>query len=156
MRESTSSGWIWQGISNFSKAVREINLSEDAKPLTTSNGSCPNSVWFAGKTDPSNACSEFVFGNKGERWKKFNIDIARNNFANKIINSILDFLNKTENNRYLFDFIAKDLKINIDYELSNLYDMVKEKHISASFEDVVIATKKRIIVSIESFIEDKQ
>jgi hypothetical protein len=51
----------------------------------------------------------------------------------------------------LLDSVAQDLNIDIDYECSQLFDMVKEKHINISFEEVVLSASKTIVKAISSF-----
>lgn len=53
----------------------------------------------------------------------------------------------------LFDYIQDDLKFECDFELTQIFDMVEEKNIDVSLEDIIKATIKRVVVAIESFKE---
>ena len=68
----------------------------------------------------------------------------------QIIEEINCFLDENVNS-YLFDLIQQDLKIEIDNELSSLYDEVKEKKFNVSFEDVIRAVVNRIKIAISTF-----
>ena len=65
---------------------------------------------------------------------------------------IIDFLDENVDD-YLFDLLQEDLKINIDIELTSLYDEVEEKKIEVSFEDIVKAVINRVKIAISTFEE---
>lgn len=69
-----------------------------------------------------------------------------------MIQEILDFLNENVD-QYLFDLIKEDLNIEIDDELSCLYDEVQEKKVYASFEDIVRSVINRVKIAISTFEE---
>lgn len=69
-----------------------------------------------------------------------------------MIQEILDFLDENTN-EYLFDLIKEDLKIEIDNELSSLYDEVREKKVDVSFENIVNTVVNRIKIAISTFEE---
>lgn len=68
------------------------------------------------------------------------------------IKEIIDFLDENVDT-YLFDRIKEDLKIEIDDELSSLYDDINEKVIDVSFEDVIRAVINRVKIAISTFEE---
>ena len=72
------------------------------------------------------------------------------NKENNLENAI-QFLYGNESLNALLDHVSEDLKINIDYECSKLYDMVQERFINVSFEDIIEKTIARIIIALESF-----
>ena len=69
------------------------------------------------------------------------------------IDQATEFLNKNEHE--LIDFIEVDLRIEIDHECSKIYDTVTEKFHDVSFQEIVRATKNRIVVALETFNEEK-
>ena len=69
-----------------------------------------------------------------------------------MIDYIIDFIQS--DNGILCDHVCDDLDIKIDYECSKLYDMVNEKFIPKSFEEVVEAVRNRICVAISSYKEN--
>jgi flagellar basal body-associated protein FliL len=69
-----------------------------------------------------------------------------------MIQEILDFLTDNTDESF-FDLIKEDLKIEIDNELSSLYDDVNEKVIDVSFEDIVKAVINRVKIAISTFEE---
>lgn len=72
---------------------------------------------------------------------------------NKLI-ELIDFINSSRDDS-LMDHVASDLDIvGIDYECSQIYDMIEECKHNASFEDIVKATKDRVLVAIQTFIDE--
>lgn len=69
----------------------------------------------------------------------------------KVIHDIIDFL-RGGDSVFLLEHVAEDLGISIDHECSDIYDQVEEKFKGKSFEEIVIKTRDRIIVAMESFI----
>ena len=69
----------------------------------------------------------------------------------ELVNKMIDFISSDIDP--LLDHVSDDLKINVDYELSRIYDDVDERFCDASFEDIVEKTRDRIIIALESFIK---
>jgi len=71
---------------------------------------------------------------------------------NNKINEITDFLMK--DSHLLVDHIRENLKIQtLDVELSFVIDHVSMRVYKVSFEEIVKATRDRIVIAIESFKE---
>jgi hypothetical protein len=68
-----------------------------------------------------------------------------------ILDEIIRFLESRSGNIALIDHIKNDLDIHVDEELSEIKDIVTDKMYPVSLENIIMATKKRIIVAIESF-----
>ncbi len=75
-----------------------------------------------------------------------------NKTKEELIRNIIDFIQS--DNEILCDHVSEDLGIKIDYECSDIYDLVSDKFLSRSFEDIVEKTRDRLIVAIESFKEE--
>lgn len=74
----------------------------------------------------------------------------------KLISEIVTFFQGEEGDiGILCDFLLEDLRIDyIDCELSQLCDSITDKKYDISFEDIVRATLKRVIMAVESFEDD--
>ena len=74
----------------------------------------------------------------------------------ELLDEILSFFQGEEGDiADLCDIILEDLSIdNLDHELSQLYDPITDKKYDISFEDIVRATLKRVIMAVESFEDD--
>lgn len=71
---------------------------------------------------------------------------------NKKISEIINFL--IDNKDGLIDHVVEDLKLkNLDIELSIIQDRVTGQTYNVSLEDIVNATKNRIITAIETWEE---
>ena len=73
--------------------------------------------------------------------------------SNELLYKIIEFL-QTDSD-ILCDHVSDDLEINIDYECSDIYDIVKHKFFGKSFEKIVKTTRDRIVVAIESYIKEE-
>jgi hypothetical protein len=69
-----------------------------------------------------------------------------------LLNEIITFIQS--DNDILCDHVSDDLEINIDYECSEIYDQVDKKFLSRSFAEIVEKTRDRIVVAIESYIDE--
>lgn len=69
----------------------------------------------------------------------------------KTIDEIIEFLTNNPNS-FLIDEVAKKLKImEVDYELSSIYDETTNIRYNISFEEIVSQTKNLIVKAIRTF-----
>lgn len=71
---------------------------------------------------------------------------------NELLNSIVEFMQSEKD--ALMDHVVEDLGIKVDYECSNLYDMVEDRFTDKSFEEIIDAVLERVCCAIESYKKD--
>lgn len=73
------------------------------------------------------------------------------NKKEELLQEIIDFIQSDTG--ILCDHVEDDLGIKVDYECSDIYDISEHKFLGKSFEEIVAATRDRIVVAIESYKE---